>query len=236
MLQFALCEDNINILDRMSNILEDIFLKNNFDAQISIKSTTPEAILKAVKEKNINVLILDINLHSTMNGLELAEKVREINKDTYFIFTTSHLEYALVAYKHKTFDYLPKPITRERLEDTIQRLFNDVYGIPQKYIKIDSKNTVILESDIEYIKRDGMKLIFHTNSSDYNTYSSFNKFKDCLPNHFVRCHKSFVVNTQTIKNANLVANSITLKDNSICYIGPKYKKSFVEVLKANALV
>lgn len=236
MLNFAICEDNINILNRMSNTLEDIFIKNNFDASISIKSNTPDAILTAVREKDINVLILDINLNSKINGLELAEKVREINKDMYFVFATSHLEYALIAYKHKTFDYLPKPITRERLEDTIVRLFKDIHGIPKKYIKIDSKNTVVLESDIEYIKRDGMKLIFHTNSIDYDTYSSFNKFKDNLPSHFVRCHKSFVVNTRTIKNANLVSNLITLNDNSICYIGPKYKKSFVEVLKANALV
>ena len=236
MLQFALCEDNINILNKMSSILEDIFLTNNFDAKISIKSTCPEDILNSLSETNINVLILDINLNSTINGLELAEQVRKINKDVYFIFTTSHLEYALVAYKHKTFDYLPKPITRERFEDTIQRLFNDIHDTPKKYIKIDSKNTVILESDIAYIKRDGMKLIFHTNSSDYDTYSSFNKFQDSLPSNFVRCHKSFVVNTNTIKNANLVSNSITLNDNSVCYIGPKYKKSFVEVLKANALI
>ena len=64
----------------------------------------------------------------------MAEEIRRKERD-YLIFTTAHLEYAMVAYKYKTFDYLPKPVTLDRLEDTVKRLFEDVYGLPKKYIK-----------------------------------------------------------------------------------------------------
>ena len=47
---------------------------------------------------------------------EKAEKIREFNKDCYIIFTTGHLEYSLVAYKLKTFDYLAKPIDKMLLQ------------------------------------------------------------------------------------------------------------------------
>ena len=67
-----------------------------------------------------------------MTGLQLAEKIREFNKDSYIIFTTGHLEYSLMAYKLKTFDYIPKPITLERLEETVLRLVDDVNGQPKK--------------------------------------------------------------------------------------------------------
>ena len=100
----------------------------------------------------------------------------------------------MVAYKYKTFDYLAKPITYDRLEETIIRLFDDINSQPKRYIRIDNKNTMIDSSEIQYIKRDGMKLIFHTPNRDYDTYSSFNKIENKLPKNYKRCHKSFIAN------------------------------------------
>ena len=118
------------------------------------------------------------------------------------------MEYVLMAYKYKTFDYLTKPITPDRLEETIKRLFDDINGMPKKYLRIDNKNTLIDESEIEYIKRDGMKLVFHTASRDYDIYSSFNKFQDKLPKNFIRCHKSFVVNINQINDVDPVTGIV----------------------------
>ena len=152
------------------------------------------------------------------------------------IFTTGHLEFAMMAYKFKTFDYIAKPFTTERLEDTVIRLFEDIQGMPKKYLKIDNKNTIIDENAIEYIKRDGMKLVFHTSFHDYDTYSSFNKLQDTLPNHFFRCHKSYVINISNIKNVDFVENRIYFDKGSFCEIGPKYKKSLMEVFKNYGLM
>lgn len=228
MLNFVICDDNSNILDKFSKILEGIFIKYNYEAQIGLKTTNADELLNYIDENKTDVLILDINLKSNISGLDIASKVREKYKDIYFIFTTGHLEYAMLAYKVKTFDYLAKPITAERLEDTILRLFQDINGSPKKYIKIDNNKTIIDESEILYIKRDAMKLLFHTKNRDYETYSSFNKIKDSLPDNFVRSHKSFIININNIANLDLVSNIIRFDNNSICYIGPKYKKDFIE--------
>lgn len=230
MLNFVICDDNLNILDRLSKMLENIFTKNGFDAQIVLKTDNTDTLLTFVDSTKTDVLILDINLKSNKSGLEVAKTVRAKNKDIYIIFTTAHLEYAMIAYKVKTFDYIAKPITADRLEDTIKRLFEDVKGLPKKYIKIDSKNTIVDASEVIYIKRDGMKLIFHTATRDYDAYSSFNKIQFNLPNNFVRCHKSYIANINKIKDVEPVTNTITFEDGFTCEIGPKYKKSLLEVL------
>ena len=227
MLNFVICDDNENILNKFSKILESIFIKYNYDAQIGLMTSNTDELLEYIDDNKTDVLILDINLKSDKSGLEIASLVREKNKDTYFIFTTAHLEYAMMAYKFKTFDYLAKPITVERLEETINRLFADVNGLPKKYIKIDNKKTLIDANDILFIKRDGMKLIFHTKNRDYETYSSFNKIQSCLPTNFFRAHKSFVVNVNNIVNLDSVSNLIYFGDNSTCEIGPKYKKDLI---------
>lgn len=180
-----------------------------------------------------DVLILDINLKADKSGLEVASKVRESNKDTYFIFTTAHLEYAMMAYKFKTFDYLAKPVTADRLEETIVRLFDDINGLPKRYLKLDNKKTIIDQGEILYIKRDGMKLIFHTKSRDYETYSSFNKIMTLLPSNFVRAHKSFIVNIDNIANLDSIGNIVYFDNGSTCEIGPKFKKSLIEEVNNN---
>ena len=232
MLHFVICDDNLNILDKLEKMLENIFTKNNFEAEVSFKSDNSEDILDYIKRNPSDVFLLDINLKSSKTGLELAEEIRKVKKNSYLIFTTGHLEYAMVAYKYKTFDYIAKPITYDRLEDTVVRLFEDVNGLNKRYLRIDNKNTLIDESEIQYVKRDGMKLVFHTPSRDYDTYSSFNKFQDRLPKTYIRCHKSCIANINQIKDIEPVSGTITFRDGSTCDIAPKYKSEFMEVLKS----
>lgn len=231
MLNFVICDDNLNFLDKFSSVLENIFMQYNYDAQIGLKTSDIDELLDYIDENKTNVLILDINLKSKKTGLEIASEVREKDKDIYFIFTTAHLEYAMMAYKYKTFDYLAKPITSDKLEETIVRLFNDINGTPKKYIKIDNKKTIIDENEILYIKRDGMKLVFHTKSRDYETYSSFNKIQPILPDNFVRSHKSFIVNVNNIADLDCVANTVSFNNDSNCDIGPKFKNDFIKEVK-----
>ena len=231
MLKFALCDDNINILDKLEKMLESIFTKKHFDASVVFTATNTKDMLNFVSTNKVDVIMLDINLKSNKSGLQLAEAIRKFNKDAYLIFTTGHLEYIMYAYRFKTFDYLAKPITYDRLQETIIRLFEDVNGQPKRYIKIDNKNTIIDASEIQYIKRDGMKLIFHTPFRDYDAYSSFAKIQDTLPENYKRCHKSCIANLSQIKYVEPVSGIITFSDRSTCEIGPKYKSDLMEVLK-----
>lgn len=235
MLKFVLCDDNKNTLNQLSIMLESIFLKNDLDAEIVFKSHTESKILNYIENNTIDILILDIQLSTKSAGIDIANKVREHNKDCYIIFTTAHSEFVFLAYQCKTFDFICKPITKERLEETILRLFDDIKGTinPNKYIKLNNKNTIINENEVQYIKRDGMKVVFHTPSRDYEVYSSFAKLKNQLPSNFVRCHKSFIANVNNIDKIESVANIIYFKNHTTCEIGPKYKNEIMKGVKLN---
>ena len=233
MIKFALCDDSINILEKVSKMLETIFNENNFNAVVAYSSTNTNDMLNYINNNKIDVIILDININSNKDGLNLAEFIRKNNKNTYIIFSTGHLEYIMLAYKYKTFDYLAKPLTYDRLSETIVRLFEDINGQTTKYIRIDNKNTLIDASEVQFIKRDGMKLVFHTTTRNYESYNSFNKIQNSLPTNYRRCHKSCIANILQIKDIEPVSNTITFKDGSICRMGPKYKTDIMEVLQNN---
>lgn len=230
MLKFALIDDDKKLLIDFYKMLKSIFIKHDLDAKVVFYSTNVVALLDYVKDSKVDVLFLDIDLKSNLSGLEIAEIVRKSNRDCYIIFETAHLEYGLIAYKYKTFDFICKPVTSQRLEECVLRLFEDVSELKKKFIRIDNKNTIISETDITYIKKDGMKLIFHTETRDYEIYGSFQKIQNSLPQNFVRCHKSFIANINNITKVESNKNIVYFNSSS-CDIGPKYKNKFLEVIK-----
>lgn len=64
MLNFVLCDDNLNILNRLEKMLEHLFLKYDYEAKIDFKSDNAEDALNYISSNNVHVLILDINLQS----------------------------------------------------------------------------------------------------------------------------------------------------------------------------
>lgn len=238
MLNFILCDDEIKMLDKLSVLFEKTFIKNDFDAQIVLKTSDYKEVLSFMNHNLVNVVVLDIEFkNSDLNGLDIANEIRKINKECYIIFITSHFEYLMKAYDYKTFAYLFKSaISVETLSNTLNRLFDDISGNSRKFLKIDNKGTFIDLADIQFIEKSGMKLIYHTLHGNFNTYNSFAKIEHNLPSNFARCHKSFIANVNNIVTISLTDNSIIFKNNEICYIGPKYKNSFMEVIDYDTII
>ena len=231
MLNFVICDDNENSLSKFSKMLNLVFENNNLDGQILLSTPNAYDALNFIAKNTIDVVILDIDLQADISGLDLAQKIRKINKNAYIIFATAHLEYLIMAYKCKTFDYLPKPITLNNLESTIIRLYNDV-KIAEKqtsYIKINNKDTLLNADLVYFIQKDNSRLIFKTATTEYSTYSSFNKVQPNLPSNFMRCHKSYIVNMTNIEKID--KDTIFFDSTNVlkCYIGHFYKKNFLEV-------
>ena len=167
MLSFVLCDDNKAILDRLSKMLETIFIGHNIDAEVSLASTNPQDVLDYLKRNVVNVLFLDIDLKSTISGLDLADIIRKFNKEVYIVFTSAHLEYILLAYKCKTFDFIPKPISIERVEETIIRLMDDINYVENMMFKLNTyeRNGIYLGVNL-FITHETSKIPLNTRTLD----------------------------------------------------------------------
>src|SRR5580698_11633727 len=75
------------------------------------------AALEALTSQQPDVAFLDIRMPG-LTGLEVARAAQ----DTHVVFTTAFESHALDAFEHAAVDYLLKPIRRERLAQSIERL------------------------------------------------------------------------------------------------------------------
>lgn len=76
-----------------------------------------------IQDNDVDVIILDISMPEE-TGLEFIKRISETVKDIKVIYITSYKEYALDAFEVYAFDYLVKPISKERLFNTIDRIIS----------------------------------------------------------------------------------------------------------------
>ena len=74
--------------------------------------------LKLIEDHDPDILFLDIRMPG-LTGLEVARRAAE---GVHIVFVTAYDQYALEAFEHAAVDYLLKPVTDERLTETVRRL------------------------------------------------------------------------------------------------------------------
>jgi two-component SAPR family response regulator len=77
--------------------------------------------MEAAESQDVDIVFLDIKIPG-MNGMELAEHLLERKPGLHVIFVTAYDEYAVQAFELNAIDYLLKPVQKERLIKTVQRL------------------------------------------------------------------------------------------------------------------
>lgn len=100
------------VMKRLLSSMEDVELAGSF-------RNAGEA-LDFVRDGDVDLAFLDIQIAAD-DGLELACSLRLIRADLDIVFTTSHADYAIHAYDVYPLDYMVKPISRQRLAQTIAR-------------------------------------------------------------------------------------------------------------------
>ena len=100
--------------------LLEIYLKAFQEIEIIDKTIHPRTGIKLLIKKMPDIVFLDIDMPE-INGLEVAETIKENKLNTEIVFTTAHNKYAYKSLEVKPLDYLVKPFGPEELISVINR-------------------------------------------------------------------------------------------------------------------
>ncbi len=193
-----------------------------------------------LREKKVDLIFSDIEMPQ-INGIEF---IKSIDNKPLFIFTTAYPEYALDGFELNAVDYLVKPIPFSRFLKAVNRAKELVelrkpapkeknvipaYGTSRNtefiFVKSEYENIKIVLDDIKFVQglKDYLKI--HTNrNKPILTLMSFKHLMSQLPpDHFVRVHRSFVVNISKIK---AVQKSKVVIDDIRIPIGESFRTDF----------
>lgn len=208
--------------------------------------------LEEAKQKlntsSYDIILADVHLG---DGL-VFDALKEANlKKSKLIFTTSHSEYAIEAFKFSALSYLLKPYTDKELKAEILKTLNIIHQenyhkqievffhnlqSQQQTQRIVLKNHDLIHvvdlQDIYYAKADNNYTYFFCKGDKKVLVSkSLKTFDEQLSKQqFFRCHHSYLINLNRIKALHKSADTVILDDNSTIPVASRKKKLLQELL------
>jgi DNA-binding LytR/AlgR family response regulator len=195
-----------------------------------------------INKHRIDLIFLDIKMPE-ISGLSFA---KSINKNIKVIFTTAYREYAVDGFDLQAVDYLVKPISFERLLQSIQKFLNEnvnMQVLPTEDIVVEKQDFIFVRSDRKMVKINFNEILFVESLSDYVkihleentvvTRETISSIEAKLPqNNFMRVHRSFIVSLAGIES--FTSEHIEIKDHVIP-ISRGYKIEVLQRLEGSKL-
>ncbi len=172
-----------------------------------------ESALNYLTCNEIDILFLDVEMPGN-TGFELLDQLLYMPK---VILTTSKTDYAFDAFQYNVTDYLKKPISFNRFQEAIGKITESLNNTIVKptvddiFIKTEGKFIRLSYQDILYIESMGDYVKYFTPAKYYLTHSTLKAVEEKMnTNHFMKVHRSYIVNLRKIKD---------IQDNSIVIEG-----------------
>jgi len=159
-----------------------------------------EGFKKASLFTSFDIYILDIQM-PYISGLDLAQTLLKENPNAFIIFQTAHENYALKAYEIGAIDYLLKPYSKEALKRSIERALTYQKERRISFITKNKEESYLVSHDeIIYVEADLSEVIIRTKEHFSYLDKQISQMEQLLdPNIFFRIHRSFLINTNAIK-------------------------------------
>lgn len=148
-----------------------------------------------LEEADFDVVLLDPDLVES-GGLELPSPRNKRAFST--IIVSAYTELSLRAYDYGVLDFVPKPVSRERLAMALRRVVpqDESAGPPDQFLAVRRKGRIDLVpvNDLLYVEgADKYSELVLTNGQRSFSDKCLGRLEATLPPSFVRIHKSYLV-------------------------------------------
>jgi two-component system LytT family response regulator len=230
-------------------------LRTAAEIELIGECTNGEQAVEAVLEQSPDLMFLDVQMPE-MDGFEVLKALGN-EKIPYVIFVTAYDQYALRAFEVFALDYLLKPFNEKRLQKAVQRAKEQIEkertshlatGISDllrelrskaKYLdrlllKEEGRARLVKTQQIDWIEADGKYIRLHIGKESHLMRESLTQLESRLdPQHFLRIHRSTIVNLNRIKEVQVWFYGeyrILLHDGTALMLSRTYRKKFHETV------
>ena len=243
MIDIFICEDNKKQLDLFTTYISNLILIEGFDMKIVQATSDPHQLLKEIlTAENTGLFFLDIDLRSDMNGLTLAQRIRQFQPRCFIVFITSHSEMSFLTFQYKAeaLDFIVKD-SAEHIKSKIHECLLDVNS---KYtssnnnvtrtftINQNDKRIVIDYNDIIFFETSNNihKIILHARKRVIEFTGQLKDIEQQLDYRFYRCHTSYIINKDNITDIDFKELLVHMNNGETCPVSVRKKKGLKKLV------
>ncbi len=218
MLQIAVCDDNIDELSNMVQLINLYRTSKHLNCEYAVFPNGFDLVSTIDKGKRFDIYCLDIIMPG-FTGIDVAKEIRAFDKTAPILFFTSSPEFALESYSVKAINYILKPISKEKFFFTFDEMLEHIKMEEEEDVVI-VKSTEgiqkILTSNLVFAEVTGRNVLYHLLSGKViECTEPFSSVCDNLMKYagFIKPHRSYIVNMQYVDT--IEKHQVTLQTRSI---------------------
>ena len=228
MIRIAVCDDSPEFLQQAVNMVERWSEESEVPAEI-YRFDNGDALLAKNAVTHMDIIFLDI-IMPLQSGIDTAKELRQSDKAVKIIFLTSSPEFALDSYEVKAQDYLLKPVTYEKVKETLTECSHTFEEEPKNIVlKTAFGYQKLYFHDMEYAEAQNKRVVFYLRTGKtVESAESLHSLEDrlCLNDGFFKCHRSYLVYLPNVDHFNMT--EIITKSGRSIPIARGYGKAFKE--------
>ena len=237
MLNIFVCEDDAAQRQAIVQIIQNTVLMEELDMQFVLDTEDPYVLLEKVKtSQNTGIYFLDIDLSSNMNGMKLAQQIRLFDPRGFIVFITAHseLSYMTFQYRVEAMDFVlkdnpaeAKVKIRECLLNAMERYTLQTNKTHRVYtIETGGRKISVDYDDIFFFETSSNihKVILHAKDRQIEFSGTMKELASALGHSFLRCHRSFLVNKNNIKEVDTKNRIIYFTNGETCQMSTRMMK------------
>lgn len=148
------------------------------------------------------IVFMDIKLKND-NGIAVAKILNKEYGNVAVIFVSGYTEYFEDSFEADPVYFLIKPLKKESYEKAMEKAVVKITNRERQFLLIKGKNLKrVFFDDICYAESEARKIRLHCKDEIIEYYEKMDDLENMLKKHFIRCHKSFMVNISQIKSMN----------------------------------
>lgn len=226
MIRLAIVEDDKEYASILKEYADKYAKENNIALKIDLFSDGTE--IAEDYHPVWDLIFLDVEMPH-MNGIAAAKVIRKMDQTVLIMFITNMAQFAIKGYEVDALDYVLKPLNYPVFSMKFRKAVRILESRPTASIVLSvSGDPLKLDiSDIRYVEVFDHNLVYHTVDGDYQTLDSLGKLESVLPDSFVRCNRSYLVNLQYVDG---VKDNYVLIGQDKLKIGRTRKTEFMQKL------
>ena len=186
------------------------------------------SFLKAFQNRPYDLVFLDIEMPE-MDGITVARRLRQLNKEIPIVFLTSHIEYALEGYEVNALRYLTKPISPVKLQEVLRYVSEQMQQQRVLWVKTDLCDQKVHIRDILYMEAQNQNILICTKTDSYSVRYNMGDYETELQEDgFFRIHRGYLVSLRHIKS--MGKHEVTLSDKTVLPVSRTKEKELKDAL------
>lgn len=247
MFDIYICEDDAKQLENLRTMIANYILFHENTYQIQLATQNPQELLDYVRDNQVKqgIYFLDIDLNHRLNGIDVAERIREYDCTGKMTFITTHEEMAPLTLRRKieTFDFIEKSdlhTMNQRIFDNLEAVYNRLKTAHEEQntsiqFKIGSSVYHYNIADILFIETSGAphRLTIHSKKGQYDFYGRIKDY-DEMYEDLIRVSHSTLVNRNNVKKVDYAQRMLYFSEYVSTYFSSRNKQKIKEYFGSDA--